>query len=169
MGGIEITRKELTSDDLRRQARRARSAEAGARMLALANVLEGKSREESATLAGMTRQTLRDWVHRYNDRGLDGLYNGKKTGAKPKLTAAQKTGLREIIIKGPDPEKDGVVRWRCCDLKVVIEKKFKVSYHERYLGRLLRALGFSRITARPRHPKGDPEAQETFKKTLPPS
>jgi len=117
MGSVAITRKEFTAGELRGQARRARTAEAGARMLALANMLEGKPREEAARLAGMTGQTLRDWVHRYNERGLEGLYNGKKTGTKPKLTAAQKAVLREIVIKGPDPEKDGVVRWRCCDLR----------------------------------------------------
>lgn len=167
MAGIEITRRDFTSEELRRHARHARTAEAGARMLALASVLDGKTRDEAARLAGMTRQTLRDWVHRYNACGLDGLTNGKRTGTKPKLTAEQKADLREIVIKGPNPETDGVVRWRCCDLKVLIEKRFKVSYHERYLGRLLKSLGLSRITARPRHLKGDPEAQETFKKTSP--
>ncbi len=107
---INITREDYTSNRLRQEVRRARTAEAGTRMLAIANVLEGKSRTESARLAGMTAQTLRDWVHRYNAQGLEGLYNGKTTGTPPKLNAEQKATLRGLVLQGPDPDKDGVAR-----------------------------------------------------------
>ena len=63
---IAITRREPGAGELRREAARCRDARAARRMLALALVLEGASREEAARAAGMDRQTLRDWVHRYN-------------------------------------------------------------------------------------------------------
>jgi transposase len=144
---------------------RMRTPEATRRTLAIANVLDGMTREMAARLAGLDRQSLRDWVHRYNAEGAEGLYDRKAPGKPPQLDAVQKAGLREIVLKGPDPEKDGVVRWRCCDLKDLIACEYGVSYHEDYIGRLLDKLGLSYITGRPRHPKGDLQKQEDFKKT----
>lgn len=162
---IEIRRTEHSSYDLRKMSRLARTPKAARRMLAIANVLDGMSREQSARLAGMDRQTLCDWVHRYNDEGVEGLYGRKPPGAPPKLDEAQRLEIKEIVLKGPDPAADGIVRWRCCDLKALIRKRYGVEYHERYLGDFLDKLGLSYITGRPRHPKGDPQKQEDFKKT----
>ena len=75
MAGIEITRLDLTSSDLRKAAGKIRDAKASRRMLALALVLEGVDRTRAAESCGMARQTLRDWVHRYNAEGLAGLSN----------------------------------------------------------------------------------------------
>jgi transposase len=97
----------------------------------------------------MDRQTLRDWVHALNARGLDGLINRKAPGRKPKLTAEQKEEMREIVDNGPD-RGDGVVRWRCVDLRGFIQKRFGVDLDEVSIGRLLE-LGFRHV-ARPRHP-----------------
>src|SRR3954471_12632192 len=83
---VAITRKELGAVELRREARRCRDARAARRMLALALVLEGASREEAARAAGMDRQTLRDWVHRYDAEGLPGLHDRHRSGRKPRLT-----------------------------------------------------------------------------------
>ena len=163
--GIEINRTEHSSRDLRKMSRSAGTPKAARRMLAIASVLDGMSREMAARLAGMDRQTLRDWVHRYNDEGVEGLYGRKPPGASPKLNEAQRLEIKEIVLKGPDPAADGIVRWRCSDVKALIEKKYGVVYHERYLGDFLDKLGLSYITGRPRHPKGDPQAQEDFKKT----
>lgn len=163
---IQIRRTEYSSLDLRKMSRSARTPKAARRMLAIANVLDGLSREMAARLAGMDRQTLCDWVHRYNAEGVEGLYGRKPPGAPPKLNEAQRLEIREIVLKGPDPAIDGIVRWRCCDLKALIGKKSGVDYHERYLGAFLDKLGLSYITGRPRHPKGDPQKQEDFKKTL---
>ena len=163
---IEIRRTEHSSRDLRKMSRKARTPKVARRMLAIANALDGMSREMAARLAGMERQTLCDWVHRYNDAGVEGLYDRKSPGAPPKLDEAQRLEIREIVLKGPDPAVDGIVRWRCCDLKAIIEKKYGVNYHERYLGDFLDKLGLSYVTGRPRHPKGDPQKQEDFKKTL---
>jgi transposase len=136
-------------------------------MLALALVLEGVSRTEAARQTEMDRQTLRDWVHRYNAEGLDGLSNRVSPGPASRLTEAQLGEFSAIVTAGPDPVCDGVVRWRRVDLQKVIKQRFDVELHERSVGKLLRRLGFRRLSARPRHPASDPAAQEAFKKTSP--
>jgi transposase len=107
---------------------------------------------------GPYRQTLRDWVHRFNQHGLDGLIDIKPTGRPPKLSEEQKQALKQLVEAGPDPEKDGVVRWRCVDLKRVLGQRFGVELSEVSLGRVLKKLGFSHISARPRDPIQYPEA-----------
>jgi transposase len=164
---ITITRQEHTAADLRREAARTRDARAARRMLAIALILEGRSREEAAASCGMQRQTLRDWVHRYNAEGLAGLRNRTAPGRQPSLSAAQQADLAAWVEQGPDPARDGVVRWRRTDLRDRIAKSFGVSLHERTVGKLLRRLNFRRLSARPKHPDSDPAAQEAFKKTSP--
>src|SRR5919204_5803313 len=109
---VAVTRKELGADGLRREAGRCRDARATRRMLALALVLEGRSRAEAARAAGMDRQTLRDWVHRYNAEGLPGLHDRRRPGRKPRLTPEQEAARATAVDRGPAPERDGVVRWR---------------------------------------------------------
>ncbi len=164
---VAITRKELGASELRREAVRCREANAARRMLALALVLEGHSREEAARHTGMDRQTLRDGVHRYNAQGLAGLCNRRHAGPKPRLTPEQMAELETVVEQGPDPARDGVVRWRRIDLKVLIKARFDVELHERSVGKLLRRLGFARLSVRPKHPSSAPEAQDAFKKTSP--
>jgi transposase len=166
---ISITRMDHTSAELRNEASRARDGATARRMLALAFVLEGKSRTEAAISCGMDRQTLRDWVHRYNAEGLAGLTDRPHTGRRPWLTAAQEAEIARIVEVGPDLETDGVVRWRCVDLQKVIAARFKVELAERTVGKLLKKLRFARLSTRPYHPKKDAEAQETFKKTSQPA
>src|SRR5260370_2635495 len=108
------------------------------------------SREEAARIGGMDRQTLRDWVLRFNERGPEGLINAKSPGRPPTLSEEQMEELRPLVEAGPDPEKDGVARWRCVDLKRVLGARFGVDLSEVSLGRCLRKLGFSHISARPR-------------------
>jgi transposase len=164
---VGITRHEMGAGDLRREARRCRDGAASRRMLALALVLEGSSREEAARHAGMDRQTLRDWVHRYNEEGLAGLRDRPRSGRRPRLTPDQEAELTAAVERGPDPERDGVVRWRRVDLRALIEARFAVRLHERTVGKVLRRLGLTRLSVRPRHPKSDEAAQEAFKKTSP--
>jgi transposase len=164
---IAVTRRELSAADLRREAVRCREAAASRRMLALASVLEGGSREAAARAAGMDRQTLRDRVHRYNAEGLRGLRDRPRSGRKPRLTPEQGAELATVVDRGPDPDRDGVVRWRRVDLKALIEARFGVTLHERSVGKLLRRLGFARLSVRPQHPLSDPEAQDAFKKPSP--
>jgi transposase len=164
---IAVTRRELGAGDLRREAARCRDGRAARRMLALALVLEGSSREEAARAAGMDRQTLGDWVHRYNAEGLPGLRDRRRPGRRPRLTAEQEAELATAVERGPDPDRDGVVRWRRVDLRALIETRFAVRLHERTVGKVLRRLGFTRLSVRPKHPKADEAAQEAFKKASP--
>ena len=164
---VAITRRELGAGELRREAARCRDARAARRMLALALVLEGGSRETAARAAGMDRQSLRDWVHRYDAEGLAGLRDRRRPGRRPRLTPAQEAELAAVVEQGPDPDRDGVVRWRRVDLQELIEARFAVRLHERTVGKVLRRLGFSRVSVRPRHPKADEAAQEAFKKASP--
>jgi transposase len=164
---VAIMRRELDAAGLRVEARRCRDAAAARRMLALALVLDGASRENAARHAGMDRQTLRDWVHRYNEEGLAGLHDRRRPGPKPRLTPEQEAELAAEVERGPDPERDGVVRWRRIDLKALIETRFDVRLHERSVGKVLRRLGFARLSVRPKHPSSDPAAQEAFKKPSP--
>jgi len=164
---IEVTRLDLTPAELRAAATRATDVSAARRMLCLAMVLEGSDRTTAAETCGMDRQTLRDWVHRYNADGLPGLYDRKPPGARPKLTAEQRVALATMVEAGPDPEVHGVVRWRRVDLRDELQRQFGVELHERSVGKVLKRLGYRRLSVRPRHPEADEEAQEAFKKTSP--
>lgn len=130
-------------------------------------VLEGVSRSEAAAANGMDVQTLRDWVLRYNADGVSGLRDRGGQGRRPALSQEQLAALKSAVIEGPDAARDGVVRWRCVDLQAWLAQRFGVSVHERTVGKLLRRAGLTRLQPRPYHPKKDPEAQETFKKTSP--
>ena len=163
--GIAIVRGERDAAGLRQAAARSRDAKAARRMLALALVLEGVSRATAARSCGMDRQSLRDWVHRYNAEGLEGLSDRPRSGRPSLLTPTQMADLEQVIAAGPDPAVDGVVRWRCVDLQRVVDERFEVEIAERTMAKLVHKLGFSRLSPRPRHPKADVAAQEAYKKT----
>lgn len=136
-------------------------------MLAIALVLEGVDRARAAKSCGMDRQTLRDRVHRYNAEGLDGLVNRKAVHRPRRLVPEQLAELAGWVEAGPDPVRDGVVRWRRKDLQARIAAEFGVEFHERSVGKRLAALGFRRLPVRPQHPRSDPGVQAAFKKTSP--
>jgi transposase len=165
---VEI-RKDYGPEALRQLAAKAKDANEARRLLALAAVCEGRSREDAARIGGMDRQTLRDWVHAFNERGPEGLINGKAPGPQPKLSAEQKEELAGIAETGPDPEKDGIVRWRCAGLKHLIKERWDIELSEVSFGRILKELGFSHISPRPRHPKQEKDVMEAFKKTSTPA
>jgi transposase len=75
--------------------------------------------------------------------------------------------LKALVIEGPDPATNKVVRWRCVDLREEVARRFSVQVHESTIGKWLRQLGLTRLQPRPFHPKKDAEAQEAFKKTSP--
>jgi transposase len=166
---VEITRTELSAAELRRAAARSRDADAARRMLAIALVLEGESRKEAAESCGMDRQTLRDWVIRYNAEGLTGLSDRVPPGPAVRLTPGQMVKLSEIVEAGPDPAVDHVVRWRCVDLRRVLAERWGVEFHERTVGKLLHRLGFAKLLVRPKHPKTDPAAQAEWGKKRQPA
>lgn len=134
-------------------------------MLAIALVMEGVDRTTAARTCGMDRQTLRDWVHRYNAEGVAGLVDRPRSGRPPRLSETELDDLVSIVEAGPEVETDGVVRWRCADLTGVVAERFGVTLSERSVGRLLNDRGYVRLKPRPQHPKADPEAQAAFKKT----
>ena len=143
---------------------RAGDANAARRLLSIALVLEGTSRTDAARAAGMDRQTLRDWVHRYNAGGPEALSNRRAPGRAPSLTPEQTEQVAAWVQTGPDLEADGVVRWRRKDPAARIQPEFGVTLAERSVGALLRRLGLRPLSVRPRHPKQDPEAVEAHKK-----
>ena len=157
-------RNDVGPEELRRQARREHDGRVSARLIALANALEGMDRASAARLAGMDRQTLRDWVHRYNAEGIAGLINRPLPGRSPKLTEGQMASLKAIVLRGPDPAVDRVRRWRIVDLCRVVEERWGVLCSQTGMLRLLWSLDLSHRKTRPVHPQSDARAQDTSKK-----
>ena len=164
--GVSL-REDYSAAELRRLAALSKNANQSRRLLSLAAVLDGMNRTQAARIGGMDRQTLRDWVHRFNERGPEGLLDGWSKGPEPRLSEAQRAELAHLVETGPDRAVHGVVRWRRIDLRQVILDRFGIAYHERTVGKRLKALGFSHISARPRHPAQDARTIEAFKKTSP--
>ena len=160
-------RSDYAAAELRRLAATTKHANQSRRLLSLAAIMDGMTRTEAARIGGMDRQTLRDWVHRFNAHGPDGLLDGWSKGPEPRLSAEQRGEIAALVETGPDRAVHGVVRWRRVDLQRVIADRFGVAYHERTVGKLLKALGFSHMSARPRHPAQDQRTIEAFKKTGP--
>ncbi len=160
-----IIRSDFDAAQLRLLANHSKDANQARRLLSLAAVYDGMNRKDAAILGGMDRQTLRDWVLRFNKEGPDGLLNHKSSGRKSRMSKEQLKDLELLVEAGPDLEEDGVVRWRAIDLKRVIEARFGVSYGERHVMKLLNGLGFSHISARPKHPMQDARIIDAFKKT----
>jgi len=148
-------------------AKGAEDVDQSRRLLSLAAAVEGMSRQDAARIGGMDRQTLRDWVHRYNESGLAGLHNAPERGRPPrKLTPEQEATVAQWVRQGPGAEHT-IVRWRCVDLRDEIARAFGVQVHERTVGKLLVRLNFAHVSVRPRHPEQDVGAQEAHKKTIP--
>jgi transposase len=160
-------REDYSADDLRGLACKARRGGQARRLMALAAIADGQSRDEAAAIGLMDRQTLRDWVIRFNAEGPAGLIDRSSPGRPPKLTPAQKQELRKWVEEGPGPHDLRLVRWRRADLAEVVKDRFAITCHPTTIGRMLRELGFSHVSPRPRHPEKDDEAAEEFKKTLP--
>ena len=160
-------RDDYSAEELRALAKRSKDAHQSRRLLSLAAIRDGVDRGEAAKIGGMDRQTLRDWVHRFNAAGPDGLLDNWTSGPTSRLSPDQLAELAMIVETGPDRKVDGVVRWRRIDLSRVIEQRYGVKLAERSVGELLRRLGFRRISVRPRCPEQDGASQETHKKTFP--
>src|SRR5215213_5546991 len=157
-------RTDFSASELRRLAATTKNANQSRRLLSIAAVLDGMSRTDAARIGGMDRQTLRDWVHRFNERGPDGLKDVWSQGKPPRLCVDQQAELARLVEIGPDRAVHGVVRWRRIDLKQIIAERFGVAYHARTVGKILHQLGFSHISARPRHPAQDERVVAAFKK-----
>ena len=164
MGAAVPIRDDIPAEELRRLARQEGAGRVACRLLGLANVVDGMSRERAARHAGMDRQTLRDWVIRFNAEGVEGLRDRPRSGRPPWLDDGQLAALKALVLRGPDPERDGVSSWRAKDLCRIVERRFGVLYTENGMLRLLHDLGLSWQKTRPVHPEADPKAQARFKK-----
>lgn len=164
MGTVLRIRDDRSADELRRLARRERDGRAAARLYAIAAALEGVNRAEAARLAGMDRQALRDAVVRYNAEGVAGLHDRPKGRPPRRLTEGEEATLAAVILKGPDPERDGTCAWTRAELCRWITDHFGKTVHPSSLSRVLARMGFSRQKARPVHPHRDVRAQARFQK-----
>lgn len=161
-------RADLGAQDLRRLARKTKDGPQARRLLALAAIYDGARRSEAARIGGVTLQVVRDWVLRFNARGPDGLLNGTAPGQRSRLTDAHRAALAAVVESGPIPAIHGVVRWRLLDLCRWLLDEHQVRVAKQTLSRELRALGYRKLSARPRHHAQRPGAIEDFKKTSPP-
>lgn len=162
-----VLRDDFDAGSCRALAKASKNAGQSRRLLSIAAVYDGASRADAARAGGMDRQTLRDWVHRFNAEGPGGLHDRMPPGRQRWLSDDQMCELSQIIETGPDLETDGVIRWRRIDLARVIEERFGVVYAERSISRLLAELEFSHMSARPQHPEQDGVVIDAFKKTSP--
>ena len=165
MGAALPIRGDIPAEELRRLARREGDGRVACRLLALANALDGMSRERAAKQAGLDRQTLRDWVIRFNAEGVEGLRDRPRSGRPPFLVKARWRPLKRMVLRGPNPERDGLSSWTAKDLCRIAEKRFGVTYSENGMLDLLHGLDLSWQKTRPVHPQANPKAQQAFKKS----
>ncbi len=161
-------RSDFDAAALRAAARRTKDAAQARRLLSLAAVHGGATRTEAARIGGVTPQIVRDWVLRFNAEGPDGLVDRKAPGQPSRLNDAHRAALAAVIESGPIPAIHGVVRWRLIDLCQWIWEEFRVSISKQTLSRELRAMGYRKLSARPRHHAQTEGAVERFKKPSPP-
>ena len=164
MGARLAIRQDIPAEELRRLARQESDGRVACRLLGVANALDGMSREQAARQAGMDRQTLRDWVIRFNAEGVEGLRDRPKSGRRPWLDEGQLATFKALVLRGADPERDGVSTWRAKDLCRLVEPRLGVVSSG--MLRLLHDLDLSWQKARPVHPEADRNAQARFKKNF---
>jgi transposase len=139
------------------------------RLLALAAIYDGATRTEAAKIGGVGLQVVRDWVLKFNAHGPDGLIDRKAPGQPPRLNNEHRAALAAILESGPIPAVHGVVRWRIVDLCQWMFEEFRVAVSQQTLSRVLRKMGYRKLSARPRHYAQADGAIEDFKKAFPPA
>jgi transposase len=167
MAGAIALRGDYDAGRLRALAKQSDDAAQTRRFLALAAIYEGGSRSAAAAMAGVGLQTVRDWVLRFNAEGPGGLINRKAPGKPPLLNAVQRCELAAAIERGPIPAVDGVVRWRLIDLAQWLYATYGIATSKQTLSRILRTMGYRKLSARPRHHAQNVEGIATFKKFFP--
>ncbi len=161
-------RGDFDAAGLRALAKTSRDPDQIRRLLALATLYEGGSRADAARIGGVGLQTVRDWVMRFNAHGPDRLANAKAPGQPSRLDDTQRQALEQIVQAGPTPAIHDVVRWRLVDLVQWVWEELRVSISKQTLSRELRAMGYRKLSARPRHHAQAEGAIEAFKKASPP-
>jgi transposase len=168
MGRAIVLREDFDGADLRRLAKSSKDGAQCRRLLALAEIYDGGRRTDAARIGGVGLQIVRDWVLRFNAEGPDGLLDRKAPGQRPKLDEAQRQALEELVEQGPIPAIHGVVRWRLVDLVQWLWDEYRISLDQSTVSRELKALGFVKMTARPRHQAQNEFVVDDFKKNSPP-
>jgi transposase len=158
-------RPDYDAAGLRWLARESEDADQVRRLLALAVIYEGGSRTEAAEVGGVTLQVVRDWVLRFNARGPEGLIDRKAPGQPSRLNDELRAALVAMVENGPIPAVHEVVRWRIIDLCQWLWEEYQVTVSKQTLSRELRAMGYRKLSARPRHHAQAAGAVEAFKKT----
>lgn len=161
-------RSDYDAARLRACARKTKDGPQARRLLALAAIYDGATRTQAARLGGVTLQIVRDWVVKFNADGPDGLIDRKPPGQPSRLTDAHRTALMARIDDGPIPSVHGVVRWRLMDLIEWLWEEFRVTISKQTLSREVRALGYRKLSARPRHHAKSEAEVSAFKKSSPP-
>ena len=159
----EIRTDLYTASELRAMAQGDIAPLTVKRLLAIANALDGMIFTDAAKAAGLERQALGDAAKRYNAEGVEGLKDRPRTGRRRRLDTKQEESLTAAIVKGPDPERDGISAYTLDDLCALTKERFAVSYGPRGMSAVIKRLGFSRQKARPYHPDKDEAAQAAFK------
>jgi transposase len=162
-------RADFDAVGLRAAARRTKDAAQARRLLALAAVYDGVSRTEAARIGGVTVQIVRDWVVRFNAQGPTGLVDRKAPGQASRLNNTHRAALAEVLESGPIPAVHGVVRWRLVDLCQWLWEEHRVTAAKQTMSREVRAVGYRKLSARPRHHAQAEDAVESFKKPSPPA
>ena len=162
-----LLRKDFDASRLRGLAKKTKDGPQARRLLTLAAIYDGATRTEAAKIGGVGLQIIRDWVIRFNARGPDGLLDGKASGRPSKLDDSKRQAIAQMVESGPIPAIHGVVRWRLIDLAQWIFEEFRITIAKQTLSRELRAMGYRKLSARPRHYAQAAGAIETFKKTSP--
>jgi transposase len=160
-------RDDFDGGALRTAARRSKDGPQARRLLALAAIYDGATRTEAAKIGGVGLQVVRDWVLRFNAHGPDGLIDRKAPGQPPRLNDEHRAALVAILENGPIPAVHGVVRWRIVDLCQWIFEEFRIAVSQQTLSRMLRKMGYRKLSARPRHHAQAAGAIEDFKKVFP--
>ena len=160
-------RSDFNASELRALARKSKDAPQARRLLALAAIYEGASRTEAARIGGVSLPIVRDWVVKFNAQGPEGLIDRKPPGQPSRLTDAHRQHLLQMIESGPLPAVHGVVRWRLVDLIQWLWDEHRVPISKQTLSREVRALGYRKLSARPRHHAKSDAAVAAFKKTSP--
>ena len=152
-----------TTDELKKMFRKERNPRVAVRIRAVYLALMDKTACQIASLLGYSRRTIQKWIHDYNCQGLQGLQESRGRGNKCRLNKDQIQWLRQRIEQGPT-EQDKLCVFHAADIQRIIKKQFGISYHVRSVRKLLKRLGYSYVSSRPEHPKGDPERRQAFKK-----
>jgi transposase len=157
-------RGDFDAAELCRLARRTKDGPQARRLLTLAAIYDGATRTEASKIGDVTLQIVRDWVVKFNAQGPDALIDKKAPGQASRCNDMHRAALAKAIDEGPIPAIHGVARWRLVDLAQWIFEEFRISISVQTLSRELRALGYRRLSARPRHHAQAEGAIEEYKK-----